>query len=382
MGRAASALIAAVLMLATAACGSTTLSAARPSPSPSASPSVATSPSASPSVVPTASPAPDYGPPPAGVDLFYVQWPAAPTWLIGYDWSGKPRATVHLKELDAGVDTIGSGINVAPNGTAFADGGGSMTFDRLGNLIYQTAPREKGNLISTWSDEGRLLCGVEEAMSTIDSNGNGTVDYYLTVRPLNGPPVRVKKFLHLDFVPGDMGYSLAACSGTLNRALLVRTVCCSIQGAVVLRLTDGALLGSWNRTGGQPIFSPDGQEIADPTWTANGNTASTEVRLILGGTVLARYGPGVVFEAFSGDNRLAVIKSGSQTQVIQVNSRRVIWRDTTGRTLARAVARPGTGDMVLAFTIKDQVDSIVVVHADGSSAAIDGQFLVPMSWGY
>ncbi|HEY4888716.1 MAG TPA: hypothetical protein VIJ58_09080, partial [Candidatus Dormibacteraeota bacterium] len=43
---------------------------------------------------PKASPVADYGPPPAGVPLLYVHDPNNPSWLIGYDWSGKARGTV------------------------------------------------------------------------------------------------------------------------------------------------------------------------------------------------------------------------------------------------------------------------------------------------
>jgi hypothetical protein len=380
------------LLLVGVSCGTSTLTAATPSPSPSA----VSSPTAVAVASPTPAPPPDYGPPPAGVDLLYVAWPAAPTWLIGYDWHGQPRATVHLKELDGQADQIGSGITVAPNGNGFLSGG--YTFDRLGRVSYQSAPPGKGNLNRTWSEDGQLICGVEEVNSTIDSNGNGTSDYYLVRRTPNGPPVRVRRFLHLDAVPGDLGFGMYACSHWLDRALIVKTVCCGIQGATVMRLSDGAILGTWNRDAGSPIFSPDGQEVADPTWTPDGKTVSTAIKTLLGGTVLARYGAGISFQAFAANNRYAVVTTpAGQTQVIEVSTRRVVWRDSQDRKLSRIWARPGAaGDVALIFTAPpvqmpcpgdtssqcpNPESSIVMVHADGSSVDLGGEFIVPLSWG-
>jgi hypothetical protein len=360
---------------------------------PSASPSAASSPTTLAS--PTPALPPDYGAPPAGVDFLYVQAPNWPTWLIGYDWQGKPRATIHLKELDGQTDQPFAGIRVAPNGNGFLNG--MYTFDRLGRLVYQTAPPGKGNFNGTWSEDGQVVCGVEEVNSTIDSNGGGTSDYYLVRRAPNGPAVRVTRFLHLDFVSGDMGFTMYACSGWLNRVLIVKTVCCGIQGAMVMRLSDGALLGTWSRDAGSPIFSPDGQELADPTTTSDGKTVSTEIRTVLGGTVLARYGAGISFQAFSANNRYAVVTIGGHTQVIEVNTRRVVWRDTQGRALSRVWARPGaTGDVALIFTASpvqmpcpnspssqcpNPKSTVTMVHADGSSVDLSAEFIVPLSWG-
>lgn len=325
----------------------------------------------------------------------YLQWPAAPAWLVGYDWTGTPRATVHLRELEGQTDAIGSGVAVAPNGNGFA--GGAYTFDRSGNVVYRGAAPTKGNLVTAFSEDGRLRCGVEVATSEVDQNGNGTADFYLVVQAVASAPVRVTRFLHLDAIPGDMGYNVGACSNWLNRALLVRTVCCGVQGALVLRLSDGAVLGTWSRTGGSPVFSPDGQEVADPTWTSDGKTVSTEVRLVLGGTVLARYGAGIEFKAFSASNRLAIVSVGGETQVIEVSTRRVVWQGAAGRTLARVWPRPGSSDVALAFTAPpvqtpcpgspssqctNPLDDVVIVHGDGSSVALAGEFLMPMTWAY
>lgn len=378
------------LLLVCTACGTTTSGAVTPSPS--AGGAVAASAPASPVVTPP----PDYGPPPAGVDLFYVQLPGSPSWAVGYDWSGAPRATLHFRELDSAADQPYSGLSVAPSGSGFWSLG--YTFDRLGRVVADSPAPGKGSANMVWSEDGQVLCGVQETTSDVDQNGNGTADFFLVRRTPSTAPVRVSNLLHLDEIPGDMGLTAYACSNSLNRALIVRTVCCGIQGATVVRLSDGAVLGTWSRGGsGQPVFSPDGQEVADPTWAAGGSTQSTEVRLVLGGTVLARYGSGVAFQAFSANDRFAVVKSGAQVQVIEVATRRVVWRDTQGRVLSRVWARPWSGDMALFFTAPpvqvpcpnsssspctNPLSNAVVVHADGSSVALQGDLIVPVTWGF
>jgi len=54
---------------------------------------------AAPGVV--ASPSPrvvDYGPPPPNIPLVWVQDPHHTGWLIGFDWTGKPRGTVMISQ--------------------------------------------------------------------------------------------------------------------------------------------------------------------------------------------------------------------------------------------------------------------------------------------
>jgi hypothetical protein len=345
--------------------------------------------SPTPSASPSPSALPDYGAPPAGVDLLYAQVPGWPSWLIGYDWQGQPRATVHLKELDSAAN-IPFGITVAPNGGGFT--GGEYTFDRLGNAVYQYPITGKGFAVNTFSEDGALLCGVNEAATATDSNGSGTMDFYLMRRIPTGPPVTVVRFLHLNAIPGDMGYHLFACSHWLDRALAIRTVCCGVTGATTIQISDGTILGTWERDAGSPVFSPDGQLVADPVVDSSGNTLSTVVSTVLGGVVIARYGPGVTFRAFSSNNRYAVVlaagSGGPVAQVVQVNSRRVVWSDSSSRGINAVWSRPGTGDMAIAFTASpaqvpcnssapctNPESNVVIVHSDGSSVALSGNVL-------
>lgn len=207
------------------------------------------------------------------------------------------------------------------------------------------------------------------------------------------------RFLHVDSIPGDSGYSSVACSHRLNRALLVNTVCCSIAGGLVIRISDGTTLGTWHpgSGGGWPVFSPDGQLAAEPTF-ASGGTApvSTVVRTIPGGTVLARYGKGINVKAISGNNQFAVVSGdgsgGSQTRVIELTTARQMWQDGSTRTLRAVWARPGSGDVAVAFpasTVQmpcpspqsglcaDPASAVVIVHADGSFVALPGVFELP-----
>ena len=375
-----------------AACGGSPVLTAQepPSRSGSASPAPFVSPSPTPPSSPSPSPPPDYGAPPAGVDLFYVQVTGYPAWLIGYDWQGHARATIHLKEVDNG-GKVPFGISVAPNGSGFT--AGEYTFDRTGKVIYQYTITGKEGGVNTWSEDAAVLCGVKTVSTmTNSSTAQGYTDFYLMRRTPTTSPVTVARFLHVGFIPGDMGYNLYACTHWLDRALVVKTVCCSYSGATTLRLSDGAILGTWGRDAGQPVFSPDGQLIADPTLDTAGNTRSTVVSTLLGGVVIARYGPAMTFRAMSRDNRSAVVMvadpGGPVAEVIQISTRRVVWRDSSSRSINAVWTRPGSGDIAIAFTASPQKvqcnssvlctnpeSNVVIVHPDGTANAISGDFL-------
>src|SRR5450756_1561434 len=99
---------------------------------------------AAPVVVVAGSPSPvavDYGPPPPSVPLVWVQDPNHPGWLIGFDWTGKPRGTVKISQPVGQYDKLSQ----APDGSAFAyepnaKGGFQVFFDRTGNPIANAGP--------------------------------------------------------------------------------------------------------------------------------------------------------------------------------------------------------------------------------------------------
>ena len=327
------------------------------------------------------------------MDLLYVQVTGYPAWLIGYDWQGRPRATVHLKEAE-GPDGRPAGVAVAPNGSGFT--AGASTFDRKGKVIYQGPIPDKSTPWFIWSDDGSLLCGVKGVSTITDGpSAQGSTDYYLMRRTPTSSPVTVARFLHIDGIPGDLGFGLRACAPQLDRALAVKTVCCGTAGATTLRLSDGAVINTWARDDGDPVFSPDGQLIADPTWDpATRSPTATVVKTLLGGVVIARYGLGVTFRAISRDNRYAVVLVGPPgdqvAEVIEVSTARVVWHDQTSRTINAIWARPNSGDVAIAFTASpprvpcggsdctNPEGNIVIVHPDGSANALAGNFLTSL----
>ena len=98
----------------------------------------------------------DYGTPPDGVNLLYMHDPNMPTWLIGYDWSGKVRGTVRFNKEQVGT--------MAPDGQSFVvsaggKGGSGTFFDNVG----QPFPRQGGALeyaSNVWADDSRHMCTV------------------------------------------------------------------------------------------------------------------------------------------------------------------------------------------------------------------------------
>lgn len=94
----------------------------------------------------------------------------------------------------------------------------------------------------------------------------------------------------------------------------------------------------------------------------------------------------------SRDNRYAVVmvadSGGPVVEVIQISTRRVLWRDSSSRGINAVWARPGSADIAIAFTASPQKvqcnssvpctnpeSNVVIVHPDGTSNAISGDFL-------
>src|SRR5579872_869522 len=104
----------------------------------------------------------DYGPPPAGVPLFYLQSPTHPGWYIGFDWSGHPRGTIKLPPLDPSQSLFqsydGSSLEISQSGKT---GVGAELLDRLGNPI-------SGASGQIWADDNQHMCSINFDQRTHD----------------------------------------------------------------------------------------------------------------------------------------------------------------------------------------------------------------------
>ena len=179
--------------------------AAVATPTPVATPNSFVGDVASPVV--SAPPEPDYGPPPAGVPVFYYIDPRQPTWLVATDWAGKPRGTIRLS-------AVGSGKRGFPS--ASADGSrilvGGRVYDTGGHDLGAVGPESES---PSWADDNRHLCG----MSPEFSDGVATVPQRLfTVLPGQGRlPVAV-----VGQAGSQAGGRVAACSFATGTAVAVQ----------------------------------------------------------------------------------------------------------------------------------------------------------------
>jgi hypothetical protein len=157
----------------------------------------------------------DYGSPPSGVPLLYVHDPNNTSWLIGYDWSGKPRGTV---KLPANLGQDPSTVMMTPDGSGFEVGGtykgGTGVFlDALGQpVISETGTPDVVGAM--WADDMMHQCVLTLSPAYVWRLGTQLPGHALS-------PVAV---IARDRRVGQSGLSLAACSFQNDRAILTRTV--------------------------------------------------------------------------------------------------------------------------------------------------------------
>jgi hypothetical protein len=356
-----------------------------------------------PAATPQASPLADYGRPPAGVSLIYVHDPTNPLWLVGYDWSGKPRGTVKLGQA------IGTGyVGQAPDGQLFqvapsAKGGSGIFLDRLGQPILLLAGT--GAYVGgVWADDNRHFCTV-----TLDQQ---TFAWTLNTQ-LAGEGTRQVAVIARDTGIGQTGIGVAACSFQHDQAMLVRTVIAWPSEMWVIQLSTGKIL-SHSTIADKPsnlIASADTLFTAvNSTMSMSGqagSASSTIVYRVSDGSVVATLDPAMGVLAFSRDNSLVLVTTSLRIQgqaahiaVVDVKSRQIIWRYDGPEGLGAFLAEQG-GNLDAAFgpgfaialtvnppqttpcggtsktacraQVPDPLRDILIVHGNGSVTHVAGR---------
>jgi hypothetical protein len=335
---------------------------------------------------PKPSPVQDYGPPPAGVPLIYVQNPAHSTWLVGFDWSGKPRGTIKLSQP---IDPQRRMIQT-PDGSGFAydiggKGGNLLFLDRLGNPIpnQDSTPRYHDQM---WADDAKHLCTLESAVDqwTIGVRTPGAAPVSPQVVALDSPNLR----------SGIIAITFAACSPANDRAVLQYSYFPRPAEFWVVRLSDGKILGHRSYALGQfanVAASPDAALLA-----ANSGTSAGQIEPAAPSTIISRASDlsvvstlapteGVI--GFNSDDSLALVNTtpwaagvATQLAVVDIRTGTVISRYADGRELSGFLALPGGRDFALLFQSPSDSKSppavdIVIAHADGTSTAVPGHFI-------
>lgn len=344
-------------------------------------------------VAPKASPVADYGPPPPGMPLIYVDDPVSHPWLIGFDWSGHPRATVKLTKAVAAAGTIAQ----APDGSSFVlspggKGAHPQYLDRLGNALPVPSPEQLTHS-AKWADDSRQVCVLASLpygtlpspwQIGVMSLGTGAISYH---------PVGIDSpNLH----SGIIAVEISSCSPRNDRAILTYVWPERPTEVWVVRLSDGALLVHHLYPAGQLaglLASPDGAYIAessaasasDPTTLA---APATVIRRVADWQVVLPLPAYTQVLGFSGDGTHVLISKQPVTTGLPAHLEIVDWTVPHGvwnydgpLVLDRLLFEPASGGFALALVDagrpQSPVNTILIVHGDGSSAPIPGRYDVP-----
>ena len=323
----------------------------------------------------TTSPAGDYGPPPAGVNLIYVHDPGHRTWLIGYDWSGKPRATVKL-------DPTQTAVTMAPDGQTFALGlyakGGNWQFlDSFGKPIG--GPTALPGVINPrWADDNRHVCGI-----TLDQQ---TFAWTLWTQ-LPGEAAKRVTEIARDSGIGQSFVGLVACSFKNDTAVAVRTLNVPTEYWVI-QLSTGKLLK--HRDNLPPmasiVVSDDSSLVAENSTRSTGmvdapassTRSATTIRFLTKDTVVTTIDGSMGVLAFSGDKSLALVTLapwvGGQPAhlgVVDLSTGAVIWQDDGTTVFDWFVVQPGGRSFALSYSASGQPGpgpaTVLIVSGDGTA---------------
>ena len=346
-------------------------------------------PSASPVASPTATPfVEDYGTPPEGVPLIYLQDPKNPAWYIGFDWSGTPRGTVKLAQA---IDVQGS-VTQAPDGSGFAvapaaKGGFQVFLDRLGQpTINQDATTRFQDQM--WADDSSRLC-------TLDYDSRG---WRIGVRSPGGAPVIHAVALDASIAQsGNIAISFRSCSPVRDRAVLVYNAYGHPTDVYVVRLSDGAVLLHQSHPANSLAditASSDGSLIAESSnkstgYLLDGPAANTLVRRVSDGGVVATLDPGYGVLAFSRDNSLALVNtspwaSGVATHLalVRLSDRAILWTYDGGEEFAGSLSRPDVPAFAVLLEqptaqVAHTTVDLVIIAADGAATTLPDRYVRP-----
>jgi len=327
----------------------------------------------------------DYGPPPPSVPLIWVQDPNHLGWLIGFDWTGKPRGTAKVSQplgpyakLSQAPD--GSTFGIGPNGK----GGFKVYLDRLGN----PSPRPASTInyqFEMWADDSRHVC-------TLDGLG-GHWSLGLIVPGGAQNPVNVVAIDPTLGQSGIIAYSFAACSARNDRAVIVYAYAGRPTEYWVARISDGAILQQRTYPANQlanVTASMDASVIAENSGKSVGQlappAASTVIRRASDLSVITTLDSSIGVLGFSSDDSLALASltpwtSGVATNlaVFDAQTGKMLWRSRWNEELSAFLAEPDGRDLAVIgqapgdSTVHPSVN-IVIVHSGGDETDVPGRY--------
>lgn len=335
-----------------------------------------------------ASPSPvgDYGPPPAGVALFYLKDPDHPGWYVGFDWSGRPRATL---KISAGADPT-MNLSQSADGSYFifrpgAKGGGGQFYDRVGKPLTGNG----GFAGAQWADDNTHQCG----MAVDESTGK----WILATQVPGRPEQQVAAVA--PYNAGDQSaLSVLACSFRTNRAILMRITNSNPTDLWVIQLSDGKELTHKTYSNGAEyaglVASGDGSLLATSSSTSVGyiggpSAPTTTVVRFSDGATLMKVDPSIGVLAFGSDDKTVLVTMGpwltgqpAHLAIMDIQSGQILWRYDGNQTLAGWLPNPtGSGFAVMLEKSPapgaHPVVDVVLVGADGTAITLSGGYQRP-----
>ena len=313
-------------------------------------------------------------PPPAGVKVFYVIDPQHANAVIAYDWSGRPRGTVHLATPLATSSTAWA----APDGSSFV----RMHPDASAEWLDRTGVPVAGSGMSMFGWRSYMWSADSQGVCRLGVNGDG--DWQLSTIARTGTS-RVVKVLGPD-ITEDPTLFLAACSFADDRVLITReTNTPPVQTELIsVALSTGAVTVAEDAKPVGYEASPTGSVIAE-NGVGPGNSLVTRIHA-LGVDVPAVQLPEEVSE-FSGDGTMAFTVDGSALEVIDWKHQRTVWHYSASlHQEAYYFGEPGGARFAVGITPPLHCPcsafppmTVTIVNPDGSTIPIrtGGMLLIP-----
>lgn len=322
-----------------------------------------------------------YGPPPAGVPLLYVKDPSDPSWLIGFDWSGQPRASL---KLDAAIGSVG----MAPDGQSFAVGFGSKggtgeILDRLGRPVTGVGGAIPGSALPIWADDSQHTCGIAFDPQTLTST-------LVTLAP--GQAVTSVVVLgHDQQLPPS--FRIASCSFHNDEAIVVQRANAWPSELLAVKLSNGKVTSL--NTYATPELLSDVVASKDSTLIAENSSQSVEpqnapmapstiIRRVSDRSVVMTLDPKMGVLAFNSDNTLVLVNTspwagGTPTamSIIDLKSGQELWSYTGPGRFGNAIGEPGGQDFAIYVrkpAVEDPLTDLMIVHADGTATAFPRRY--------
>jgi hypothetical protein len=311
-----------------------------------------------------------------------VQDPNHPGWLIGFDWTGKPRGTVKISQPVGQYDKLSQ----APDGSAFAyepnsKGGFQVFFDLTGRPIASSGPSFRYQS-EMWADDGRHLCTLDASTGGLGFTLPGAAPNPVNVVALDPALAR----------SGIIAFSFAACSARNDRAIITYSYTGRPTAYWVVRISDGAILQQRTYAAGQVAnvtASMDGNLIAENSGQTSGQSATAATQTIIRRasdlSVITTLDPTVGILAFSGDNSSELVSTSpliagqpAMLEVVDLQAGRVMWRGEGTSPMSAFVVQPAAKAFAVALADGNQPATILIIYGDGYRPAKLPGLLLPI----